>query len=989
MTTTTTTTIAPDAELEAFIDGALKMYNMRNGDVGNPIVLQYTILNNIFRVVVSVNEPGTVSLPFNVIWICADTNFKDSNADTVANLHVNMYRLVLRRFNWNQDTTYPLVNNWIKIAKYESLFSVTQSYIMDSRNFLLGELESGIAYPPASLTKFGLTKLKAIDANGGTLLNPSLGDEIAVGDNDVKMTNARDVVSAHSSNPNSHPLEPCTQFKTQNGSISVSTGALPEMGQVLMVVGNKALWKTLTSDMIPAATIASITITGGPSGGTMPEGTSTQFNCTATYTSADGNFTNIIYPTTWSLSSSSSVLTTADAIIDANGLLTAKPIITNPNTSPTKTISVYVTVDTMTVFKSVTISNLLVYNGVTLTSNPATTTGLRKGQHIDFTLTANFDYGPANVTVNANTTFDIMERIDGTINPDIAYTWTDVSGKKQLKITGTPSNFATFNLTVVASYTQGLETKSVNRLVTIDTQAEVLDTIAIVPVVADGKSGGLDSTVYDIFEDATRDFQIVATYLHSSNPSRIIPYNSTNPLVTWSWSDGSGGTADYATFEDANVGTCKARFINGVQRQGIITATLGTKSTTMVVDLLNNPVTSIEIVGPTNVVERSPNATLQYTAVATLSSGNVAITAANGGVWSIDPPLPTSGTGTTFDASTATIVAGQISSDSTYTLTCTFRGATKSQAVTVKNDVVTALTVSRNIGTGANVVVGVTAEYIASATWLSGFVDASGNNISNSSNVVWGAYSSASIDVETIFTNGTSQGVVTKVNGTPDKATFVVPNLSNGTDIKIVARYTLGGTIYCTSFVLLNVNNTGTTTTTTTAAVVTAPKIYYGASLANESQGISDADVGIFVKKLTPSYALSGTDFTIRAASSDTGNVYNANQNKFIYFAIREFSIGEGGIHLANTTVLSNALDILAPVVGRNFPTTVLTIREIPSNSLLTWLGAGEFPDTSLPTNTDSFGRKVIIDGISYWVFRTDYSSFAGATPYVINISWT
>jgi len=401
--------------ISEFIDTSIKMFDLRGGDKNNPIVLHHTVNNaNIFKIVVSVEEPSFSSIPVNVLWICNDTQ------------KLNMYKKMYRRTSKNVDAVNITRNTWVEITDYEQIFTEIQIYDLDG-SFLIGELSIGTQQPNASDIIIGLTKinLTAEDAD-----NP-----IVIGDNDPRMIDARTPVD------HTHAAQAFEQLKTLDGSIDISTGIAPVAGQVLAVENDVAIWRFLKQDdiYIPPTVLSSISITSGPNS-VFETDTNIVYECTAFY---DNNTSQVVTP----------VWTTSDptvATISSTGIVTLQSITANSEFTVIATYTANGVTKTATRIVTVTNVNLLTSIAI---SGP---TIINEGDTGNFTATATYDNDTSTIVTPVWSLTNIIADATVTVNASGVVT-----------VTSTP---AAFYATLNASYTQGGITK------TATYQIEIIDT---------------------------------------------------------------------------------------------------------------------------------------------------------------------------------------------------------------------------------------------------------------------------------------------------------------------------------------------------------------------------------------------------------------------------------------------------------------------------------------------------------------------------------
>jgi hypothetical protein len=269
-----------DQQLQDFWNNYIALAGFRNVDPETPIKFSVqpdpANANKTFIVVVSYNEPTFSQIPYNVIWIPADSEAQD-------------YGKVLKRSS--HEDAAPYVNTWEEITVYDDLWTPDQYYLSvveDPR--LHGLTTSSESLGPASTSTFGLVRLSAEEV-----------DSRVVGANDPRNSDPR------YPNFHTHPDYPRTMVKINETDYAlVNTSAPPQQGMMLFIVGQSdtnpneyiAVWKFPTQDDLVTVdrSLVSIEISGPT---TVPEQTPSIYVVTAEY--ADGS-TRVITPDSFTTS---------------------------------------------------------------------------------------------------------------------------------------------------------------------------------------------------------------------------------------------------------------------------------------------------------------------------------------------------------------------------------------------------------------------------------------------------------------------------------------------------------------------------------------------------------------------------------------------------------------------------------------------------------------------------------------------------------------
>lgn len=260
-----------DQELIDFISKYLTLASFRNMDVDTPIKFETqpdsANANRRFIVVVSLIEPTFSQLPYNVLWLPADTNHP-------------AYGKCLRRSSHNDSGLYS--NTWDELTAYADLWTEDQYYLSvveDPR--LHGITTNAEETGPATASTQGLVVLSADEV-----------DSRVVSSTDPRNTDARYPIY------HTHPDYPRTMVKINSTAYAlVSTSAPPQQGMMLFLVGQNpenanewyAVWKFPTEDDIVEidTSLVAIAISGPTS---VQEQTSGQlYSVTAYYANGDSS----------------------------------------------------------------------------------------------------------------------------------------------------------------------------------------------------------------------------------------------------------------------------------------------------------------------------------------------------------------------------------------------------------------------------------------------------------------------------------------------------------------------------------------------------------------------------------------------------------------------------------------------------------------------------------------------------------------------------
>jgi hypothetical protein len=200
------------ADLAAFIDKLYRLGSIRGVTKSRLQVINRRYNNDIFMFALSIAEPSTANLPFNVLWV----NFDSTSA---------YFKMLLRRTGKEPDLIIPNCrNSWQVITSLEDVYSEMQVYdIFDST--LTGDTLTTLTQPQAAtLTTSGIFKVKT-DADANTYPR-------AVGTNDLRLVNSR------LPRPHVHSEfndQPGVEFAALPLPIDIGNSAQPEEGDVLFL----------------------------------------------------------------------------------------------------------------------------------------------------------------------------------------------------------------------------------------------------------------------------------------------------------------------------------------------------------------------------------------------------------------------------------------------------------------------------------------------------------------------------------------------------------------------------------------------------------------------------------------------------------------------------------------------------------------------------------------------------------------------------------
>lgn len=210
-----------ELRLQKLIESLVQISSERGVSENNPVVTRVSSpsAGALNVVVISHEEPTTLVLPINVIWITTDPLS-------------NYYHRARRRVSKVDPGTGG--HTWESITRYDDAF-VTQTY--DAADEAI--ITAGPSASLATETQAGLIRLSTPPA--------VTGDPIAVGDNDPRLTDARTPL------PHTHPQAPAGTLQTTAGNVVISTSNAPTVGSVLVATSTtEAAWRPLTQSDIQA-----------------------------------------------------------------------------------------------------------------------------------------------------------------------------------------------------------------------------------------------------------------------------------------------------------------------------------------------------------------------------------------------------------------------------------------------------------------------------------------------------------------------------------------------------------------------------------------------------------------------------------------------------------------------------------------------------------------------------------------------------------------
>lgn len=178
----------------------------------NPVEIIVEGGGKSFVVLVSMIEPDTLTVPYNVCWINADEDSED-------------YKVLMRRVDAENYDGKGYRGSWAVLSTVEEIYNEEQ-YFKKESDPILGEVEQ---FRPALAND---TVYGGFFTSHDDTQDTADGTRIVVGSNDTRMSNARPP------KPHSHADFPRTMLSTGDGSenyINISSVNDPVAGQVLFV----------------------------------------------------------------------------------------------------------------------------------------------------------------------------------------------------------------------------------------------------------------------------------------------------------------------------------------------------------------------------------------------------------------------------------------------------------------------------------------------------------------------------------------------------------------------------------------------------------------------------------------------------------------------------------------------------------------------------------------------------------------------------------
>lgn len=418
-----------------FLNRNIRIFDLRNGASGNPIVIEKIVDTQLFKLVVSVEEPSFNSIPLNVLWICMDPTL------------VDFYRKVFIRTSKLPGTETR--NTWEEITDESLLYTQPQVYTLEG-TFLIGELFISSNLPDASAS-----------VKGQTFLTVDSVESIAVGEGDPRLTNAR-IPVAHI-----HPDNAFEQLAGKNVPINLIYSKVPAPGDKLTIVSEgRADWVGNTPGGGGAGVLLTINVISQPS---VISNGNLQLSCVGHYS----DFTNGPIVPNWTVN----LPVDSNVSIDSNGLLIVG---TTFDTQVTVTAQYIQGSNIYSDSKTLTILNPIVLTSIVLNGNSA----IGVGNSVSLTCTATFSNG---TTQTVTPVYTISNVLSGSV--------VSISNAGVLHSTSSP---ATFQVTVNASYTiHGVE-KTAVKTVSIIKPAATLVSISVNGVVNvfEGRSSNYTMSAY-------------------------------------------------------------------------------------------------------------------------------------------------------------------------------------------------------------------------------------------------------------------------------------------------------------------------------------------------------------------------------------------------------------------------------------------------------------------------------------------------------------
>lgn len=210
-----------EKNLELIIDSLRVVSDIQNMDETNPITHRVSnpTIRKVTTVVCAYREPYNLILPLNFIWFCFDPQSV-------------YYKQALRRVSKDADAQKGFAHTY-EVIDTMAQFEADQYY--DEEDAAI--LAQNDPLPVATESVLGVARLSVPPVSGAT--------PIVVGDNDPRMTDAREPTE------HTHPEVPATQIKTRTGVVTIGDSASPKTGDVLIATSPKtAVWRPLTSNDI-------------------------------------------------------------------------------------------------------------------------------------------------------------------------------------------------------------------------------------------------------------------------------------------------------------------------------------------------------------------------------------------------------------------------------------------------------------------------------------------------------------------------------------------------------------------------------------------------------------------------------------------------------------------------------------------------------------------------------------------------------------------
>lgn len=197
--------------LTEFVDEKIAIaLNYRGLSKFNPVEIIVEGNGKKFSVLVSLLEPDTLTVPYNVTWINADPNHED-------------YKVLMRRVDAEKYDDKDYRGSWAVLSTVEEIFNEEQFFKKEA-DPILGAVPD-FRPPLASKDRFGGVKL----SQNSVIVDPLV--PIIVGDNDTRMSNERDPL------PHSHGDVPRTMLSAGDGSENYVTvnGTDPGNGCLMFI----------------------------------------------------------------------------------------------------------------------------------------------------------------------------------------------------------------------------------------------------------------------------------------------------------------------------------------------------------------------------------------------------------------------------------------------------------------------------------------------------------------------------------------------------------------------------------------------------------------------------------------------------------------------------------------------------------------------------------------------------------------------------------